>query len=140
MPFRRTARFRTCAAAIATLYFAPTLIPALSGLSHAVFHLVDEPVAAHVAEHAHPHEHADGRSAHVHSQLVDALLAGAPLTEDVLEEEHGPAPDIAGPGVHVPPAVDWLNPFPTGRAGPPTVMNHRHDRPAIQPPTPPPQA
>ena len=140
MPFRCTARFRTCAAAIAAVYLAPRLIPALSGLSHSVFHLVGEPVIAHGTEHTHPHEHADGGSAHSHTQLVDALLTAEPLAEDILEDAHSPAPDGTAPGAHLPQAVVDLDPLTVPDSGPSSDLTLRLDRTPNEPPTPPPQA
>jgi hypothetical protein len=140
MPYRCTARFRICAAAIAAVYLAPTLLPALSGLSHSVFHLVAEPVAAHTMEYAHPHVHTERDTAHSHSQLVDALLSAEPVAEDILEQGHSPAPLGTAPGAHLPQAVVDLDPLPTPDSGPSSGMTVRLDRTPNEPPTPPPQA
>jgi hypothetical protein len=140
MPYSCTARFRTCAAAITAVYLAPTLLPALSGLSHSVFHLVAEPVVAHGTEHAHPHEHTEGGSAHSHTQLVDALLAAEPIAEDILERAHSPAPDGTAPGAHLPQAVVDLDPPTAPDSAPSSGMTVHLDRTPNEPPTPPPQA
>ena len=140
MPYRCTARFRTCAAAIAAVYLAPSLLPALSGLSHSVFHLVGEPVVAHGSEYTHPHEHAEGGSAHSHTQLVEALLAAEPLAEDILEDAHSPAPDGAAPGMHLPHTVVGLDPLTVPDSSPSSGMTVQLDRTPNEPPTPPPQA
>jgi hypothetical protein len=141
MPSRHCAGLRIIAVAVLVAYAVPALLPGLSGLSHEAFHAVAEPVAAEPAgqhSHHHPHSH-DGEPDHTHADLVDTLLA-APLADDVIEVAHVPAPENAGPGVHLPEIVAGVEILTAGGSARLPGIARGPAGFASVPPTPPPRA